>query len=306
MTTKPILIAGPTASGKSALAIALARACDGMVINADSQQVYREWRVLTARPSDEEEAAAPHALYGHAGLAEDYSVGHWLEDVKAVLDNAATTGRTPIIVGGTGLYFRALCDGLAPMPQPDPAIRARGEAILSDQGLMALVDDLRGRDPDTAARIDLENPRRVLRAWEVLEGTGRGLAAWQAETPPPLLPLSRCTAIALTPDRDWLVARCERRFHHMLNTGAIDEARTVLAMDIPANSPGLRAVGAPELFAWLQGDVTLDEATERAIIETRRYAKRQMTWIRNQMSAWHRLDPAQPDMIERAVDLIGI
>jgi len=287
---RAILIAGPTASGKSALALALARRLGGRVINADSQQVYRDWRVLTARPSAAEEAAAPHALYGHVALDRDYSVGHWLREAAPLV--TAEGAPLPIVTGGTGLYFMALTAGLAEIPPTPAEVRAEGARRLAADGLGALVAALRRDDPATAAETDLANPRRVLRAWEVLTATGRGLAAWRAETGPPLLPLRHTLAVALTPDRAWLYARCEARFERMLAGGALDEARAVLALDLPPDAPGLKAVGAAALFAHLRGEISLDAAAARAKQETRRYAKRQLTWIRNQMTGWTAMDPA--------------
>lgn len=288
----PILIAGPTASGKSALALALARALGGQVINADSQQIYSGWRVLTARPSTAEEAVAPHRLYGHVDLDQPYSAGHWLADITPLLHRPH-----PVIVGGTGLYFKALTEGLAPIPPVPPEIRAEGEAELERLGRSAFAAALARRDPRTAAGLDLENPRRALRAWEVLEATGTGLAEWQARTPPPVLPLDRCFAVALSPDRAAVYAHCDRRFDQMIAQGAIDEARAVMAMNLPSEAPGLKAVGAGPLFAWLKGKITRDHAIARAKTDTRRYAKRQMTWIRNQMAAWHHLPAADPDTV---------
>jgi len=240
-----VLIAGPTASGKTALAVQIALQIDGIVINADSQQIFRDWQVLTARPTPDEMGGVPHLLFGHVALDQDYSVGHWLTDVRPLLD------RPCVIVGGTGLYFKALTEGLAEIPAIAPEIRADAEAFLAAEGLDTLVARLSAEDPATAAKIDLANPRRVVRAWEVLQGTGTGLAAWQDATPAPLLPLEDCRAIALTPDRDWLYARCETRFDQMIASGALDEARNVISMDLPAEAPGLKALGAPELFAHL-------------------------------------------------------
>lgn len=301
----PILIAGPTASGKSALAVALARARGGVVVNADSQQVYREWRVLTARPSAEQEAAAPHRLYGHVGVADAYSVGQWLGEVRSVLDEAAARGQRPVIVGGTGLYFKALTQGLAPIPDVPAEVRAAGEAALERLGLAAFAAALARRDPATAARLDLANPRRVLRAWEVLEASGVGLAAWQARTPPPLVPLAAAVAVALDPPRAWLHARCDARFDAMLAAGALDEVARVTALGIPRSSPAMKAVGAAELAAHLAGELALDEAAARARAETRRYAKRQLTWMRNQMRGWTVLDPSAPDALGRVLALAG-
>jgi len=245
--------------------------------------------LLTARPSIGEEAAAPHRLYGHVPLGEPYSVGRWLGEVAPLLELPS-----PIIVGGTGLYFRALTEGLAAIPPVPAAVRAAGEAALARIGLAAFAAALAARDPDTAAILDFANPRRVVRAWEVLEATGVGLAAWKARTPAPLLPLTRCVAVALVPDRTWLYARCDARFDAMLVEGALDEVRAVMALGLSPEAPGLKAVGASELMAHLSGEVTLTEAAEQAKTETRRYAKRQLTWIRNQMKAWHRL--GQPDL----------
>ncbi|MEM7056257.1 MAG: tRNA (adenosine(37)-N6)-dimethylallyltransferase MiaA [Pseudomonadota bacterium] len=281
-----VLIAGPTASGKSALAVQIARDIGGIVINADSQQIYRDWQVLTARPGPEEMGGIEHHLYGHVGLDQNYSVGHWLEDVRPLLD------RPCVFVGGTGLYFKSLTEGLAEIPPVDPAVRADAERVLGSEGLEALVARLSAEDPATAAKIDLVNPRRVVRAWEVLQATGTGLAAWQAATPAPLLRLDDCRTVALTPDREWLYARCEARFDRMIAEGALDEARAVMAQGLPPEAPGLKALGAPELFAHLAGEMPLEDAIAQAKTETRRYAKRQMTWIRNQMDAWETHDPS--------------
>lgn len=299
----PILIAGPTASGKSALAMRLARAVGGVVVNADSQQVYREWRILTARPSAVDEAAVPHRLYGHVGVAVAYSVGRWLDEVRGVLAESAAAGLRPIVAGGTGLYFAALTEGLAPVPDVSPEVRAEGEAALERMGLTAFAGALARRDPATAAGIDMANPRRVLRAWEVLEATGTGLADWQTRTPPPLVPLERAFAIRLDPPRDRLYARCEARFDAMLAGGALDEVRAVMALGLPRTAPAMKAVGAAELAAYLAGDLALPDATARAKTETRRYAKRQLTWMRNRMASWHVLDPTGPALVERALAL---
>ncbi len=285
--------------------MALARALGGVVVNADSQQVYAEWRVLTARPSSEDEAAVAHRLYGHVGVAEAYSVGRWLGEVRGVLDECAAAGLRPIVVGGTGLYFQALAQGLAPIPDVEPAVRAAGEAALERLGLAGFAAALARRDPATAAGLDLANPRRVLRAWEVLEATGTGLADWQARTPPPLVPLSRATAIRLDMARDRLYARCEARLDAMLAAGALDEVRAVLALGLPPTAPAMKAVGAAELAAHLAGDMALPDAVARAKTETRRYAKRQLTWMRNRMAGWTTLDPTAPGLVDRALSLAG-
>lgn len=303
MDTRPILIAGPTASGKSALAVALARLQDGAVINADSQQIYRDWHGLTARPSPDEEAAAAHRLYGHVGLDQAYSTGTWLAEIEEELARCRRDGTRPVIVGGTGLYFKALTRGLARIPPTPEALRARGEGLLEHLGLAAFVTALAARDPDSVAALDADNPRRVLRAWEVLEGTGKGMAQWHAETPAPLVPLDQAIAIKLVPDRGWLYARCDQRFELMIEAGVLDEVKAVMAMDLPESAPGLKAVGAPELMAHLRGEIPLAEAIDRAKMETRRYAKRQSTWLRNQMGDWRAVDPASPDDIAAVMDL---
>lgn len=280
---RPLLIAGPTASGKSAYALAEA-AKGGVIINADASQVYDVWRVLTARPSAEEEAQAPHRLYGHIAPSVRYSVGAWLRDVAPVLAEAQASGLRPIIVGGTGLYFKALTEGLAEIPEPSETIRAVVDARLKAEGLAALVADLTVRDPATAEAADLQNPMRVTRALEVLEATGKGLAAWQAETPAPLVP--DADKVLITMDRDDLYKRCDQRFGIMIERGALDEARAIAAQNLDPALPAMRAVGAPELLAHLRGEISLDAAAVAAKQATRNYAKRQMTWMRNQMKDW--------------------
>jgi len=277
----PILIAGPTASGKSALALRLAEATGGVIVNADAIQVYSDWRVLTARPSAAEEARAPHALYGHVPGDVAYSVGDWLRDLAPLL----RAGPRPIIVGGTGLYFAALTEGLASIPATPPAIRATAMARLEAGERPDMVAEL---DPATRARIDVLNPMRVQRAWEVQRATGRGLAAWQDATPPPLLPLERAQPLLVEAGKDWLNDRIARRFDAMLAEGALEEARANLPGWDPA-LPSSRAIGAPELIAHLRGEMTREEARAAATIATRQYAKRQRTWFRARMRAWRPL-----------------
>ncbi len=274
----PVLIAGPTASGKSALAAALAARDGRVVVNADALQVYGCWRILTARPSVAEEAALPHALYGHVAADQAYSVGHWLREVVALLD------RPVVIVGGTGLYFRALTEGLAEVPPIPLAVREAGDALMrSDPAAMVAA-----LDPATAARIDLANGARVQRAWEVLQATGRGLADWQAATPAPALPLADAEALVIRPDVSWLNARIDARFESMLKMGALDEVRAALPGWNP-DLPSSRAIGAPELVAYLRGDMALDAAKAAAKQASRAYAKRQRTWFRARMGAWRDL-----------------
>ncbi|MBW4961033.1 tRNA (adenosine(37)-N6)-dimethylallyltransferase MiaA [Sulfitobacter sp. CW3] len=276
----PVLIAGPTASGKSALALALAETQGGVVVNADASQVYDCWRVISARPSASEESRAKHLLYGHISADQPYSVGHWLREVTGILQQ----GIRPIIVGGTGLYFGALTQGLADIPAIPEPVRAAAQAMTRDEMIAQL-------DPLTSARLDLNNPMRVQRAWEVLTTTGRGLAQWQDDTPPPLLPLTGCTAIAVDADKDWLNSRIVQRFDQMLDQGALDEVAAVRPHYDP-ELPAHRAIGVPELMAYLDGHLTLDAAREDAIIATRQYAKRQRTWLRKNAKMWRKYVPS--------------
>jgi len=277
----PILIAGPTASGKSDLALAIAEAQGGVIVNADASQVYDCWRVLTARPSAADEARAPHLLYGHLPYDAPYSAGHWLREVAPLL-NAAR----PILVGGTGLYFTALTEGLADIPPTPGAVRAEGDA-------RALSEMAEALDPDTRGRIDLANRARVQRAWEVQRATGRGLAAWQDDTAPPLLPLGAYAGIVMDSPKDWLTPRIERRFDMMLQRGALEEARAMQDRFDPA-LPAFRAIGVAEAMDLLEGRIDHARAVERASIATRQYAKRQRTWFRARMADWQWI--AAPDV----------
>lgn len=279
----PVLIAGPTASGKSGLAMELAARDGRVIVNADALQVFDCWRVLTARPSAAEEAAAPHLFYGHVGRDAEWSVGHWLRALAPVLEGS----RPVVIVGGTMLYFRALTQGLAEVPPVPSEVRAEADALLARNGVAALIE---GLDAATAARIDLANPARVQRAWEVLRATGRGLADWQAATAPPLMPLRQAEALVLQPERDWLARRIALRFDAMLAGGALDEVRAALPHWDPAR-PWARAIGAPELVAHLRGETTLARAREAAVTATRQYAKRQGTGFRGLGPGWRGIVP---------------
>ncbi len=279
---RPVLIAGPTASGKSELALRIAEAQGGVIVNADAIQVYENWRVLTARPSVEHEARAPHTLYGHIGGDVPYSVGDWLREIDAYID----TDVRPIIVGGTGLYFTALTEGLAEIPQTPPDIREAAMARIAEDGHESLLPEI---DVETKSRIDLQNPMRVQRAWEVQRATGRGIASWQDETPAPRLPLPDAQAFVIDAPKEWLTPRIETRFAKMVESGAMEEARR----NHPAWSPDLpssKAIGARELMAVLDEEMTLDDAIDTASTITRQFAKRQRTWFRSRMQAWHHLD----------------
>ncbi len=283
--TCPILIAGPTASGKSALAMEIAERFGGAIINADAFQIYSNWRVLTARPSKVDEDKAPHFLYGHIAPDAAYSVGHWLAEITPLL-NASPR---PIITGGTGLYFQALTKGLAHIPPIPQEIRKAAQEEISKKGFEAL---LSGLDAATKSRIDCKNPMRVQRAWEVQKATGRSIAVWQATTPKPQLPVARCITLLCDVDKDWLNQCIQDRFHKMIEEGALDEA----AANLPswsADLPASRAIGARQLIAHLRGEMSLSKAIEEATIATRQYAKRQRTWFRSKMDHWSKCDPTR-------------
>lgn len=277
---RPILIAGPTASGKSALALKISARTGAVVVNADAIQVYDCWRVLTARPSPEEEAAAPHALYGHVAASRSYSVGDWLREVETYLD-----GRAVVIVGGTGLYFSALTQGLAVIPPISNEVRSEGDSLRL-AGLDVLQGALAATDPEIMARIDVANPARLQRAWEVMRQTGRSIAAWQAETGPALLPADQAVPVVLTSDTPWLNARIARRFGAMLGGGALEEAADWAARGLSFDLPSGKALGARELVAHLAGEMSLEAAQSAVEIATRQFAKRQRTWFRNRFGAW--------------------
>lgn len=279
---KPVLLAGPTASGKSSLALKIAEKQGGVIVNADASQIYDCWRVVTARPSIAEEQSLPHHLYGHIHFDEQYSAGHWLREVKPLL----TGPERPIIVGGTGLYFSALTEGLAEIPPTPAEIRSQGDSL----SLANLVQQL---DQQTADRIDLNNRARVQRAWEVLQATGRSLAEWQRDTPAPDLPLEACNALVMHSPKDWLEPRIRRRFDLMIEQGALDEVEAMRELYDPG-LPSCKAIGVPELMGYICGELSLDEAREQAAIATRRYAKRQRSWFRARMKHWTVVQPGDP------------
>lgn len=278
-----ILIAGPTASGKSALAVMLAEKLGGAVINADAMQIYRELPILSARPGVEEEARAPHYLYGFVSVFEPFSVGRWLEAVQVALDDARSKGLLPIVTGGTGLYFAALLNGLSPIPEIHASIRVEARQRLAELGNERFHDELRGRDPVMAARLNSGDSQRLVRAWEVIEATGQSLAEWQLLKGTPVL-TGRSARFVLKPNRDWLLARIARRFDAMMAQGALEEVRALGALG--SDLPAARALGVPQLMAHLRGEVSIEAAVEQAVVDTRRYAKRQMTWFRHQMPEW--------------------
>jgi len=269
----PVLIAGPTASGKSSLALRIAETRGGVIVNADASQVYDCWRVLSARPSRAEETRAPHHLYGHKPYDAPYSAGHWLREVLPLLD-----GMRPIIVGGTGLYFAALTEGLADIPETPREIRAEADALALEVMAVAL-------DPKTARTIDMANRSRVQRAWEVQRATQRGLADWQNDTAPPVLRPGSYTGVVMDSPKAWLNPRIEARFDRMMGGGALDEARA-MQNRFDLSLPSCRAIGAAQAMAVIGGTMPYREAVSSAVIATRQYAKRQRTWFRARMGNW--------------------
>jgi tRNA dimethylallyltransferase len=296
-TKRAVLIAGPTASGKSALALALAERLGGVVINADSMQVYRDLRVITARPTPEEEARVPHRLFGHVDAGENYSTGRWCRDVADVLEDAAHENRVPILVGGTGLYFKALTSGLAAVPPIPVDIRDAVRGRLASEGVAPLYNELIERDPKTAHRLMPNDRSRISRALEVVLATGRSLTDWHAHGLPPLIDGARAAKVFITCERQELVRRIEMRFGKMLNAGALEEARALAARGLDPALPAMKAHGVPWLIRHFNGEITLDEAAAGAIMDTRRYAKRQVTWFRNQMTDWPSV-PAEEGLAE--------
>lgn len=273
-----LIVAGPTASGKSALALELAVALGGTVINADSMQVYRELRVLTARPTPADEAAVPHALYGVRPAACAGSVAWWREAALVAMAAARAAGRVPILCGGTGLYLAALAEGIADIPDPGAAARAEARALLQAEGSPALHARLATEDPATARTLRPGDGQRVARAWEVWRGTGRGLAAWQEAAPTP--PDWRFRSILLDPPRPELRAAIAARFDAMLAAGALEEVAALLRLGLDPALPAMRAHGVPELSAHLRGELALAEASRRAVLATGQYTRRQATWFR--------------------------
>jgi tRNA dimethylallyltransferase len=293
------LIAGPTASGKSSLAMRIAERAGGVVINADSAQVYRDLRVVTARPSETEEATLPHRLFGHINGAEACSAMRWANDAKAEIAAAHQDGQPAILVGGTGLYHRTLFEGLAPIPEIDADIRAAIRALPVAEAYAAL----EGEDPTSAARLNATDTTRIARALEVARSTGRPIGEWQREKKGGIADDIALAPLILLPDRDWLYARCDSRFADMFENGAVEEVRALLDRQLDLALPVMRAIGVPEIIAFLEGKLDQDEAIAAAAQATRRYAKRQYTWFANQPpSDWPRV--SESEYIENIDDIV--
>ena len=287
------LIAGPTASGKSAVALALAKETGGTIINADSAQVYRDLRIVSARPSAEEESRVPHRLYGYRDGAEACSAADWAADASTKIDAAHSAGRLPILVGGTGLYIRTLLDGIAPVPEIDPAVRAQVRALATPEAHAALVKE----DPEAAARLRPTDTTRIARALEVVRSTGRPLGAWQEQREGGIGHRVTLRPLILLPPRDWLYARCDTRFAEMMSDEGIAEVQALLDRDLSPALPVMRAIGVPEIATFITGSMSREEASAAGQQATRRYAKRQYTWFRHQPPAdWPRLTDVPQDV----------
>ena len=291
--TKIVLIAGPTASGKSALALKMARETGGEIVNADSMQIYAGLPVLTAGPTPEDLAAAPHHLFGVADAADGWSVGKWLEAATTALADIAARGRPAIVVGGTGLYFKALTHGLADVPPVSESQREISALLYAAQGEPEFRDVLAALDPAAETRIEIGDRQRLLRAHAVAIATGKSLTAWQTDTKPALAE-GTWRGVVLDLPRAQLYDRCDARFGLMVERGALDEVRAMEARGLNPALPALKAVGYRELAAHLRGEMTLDAALDAARQETRRYAKRQLTWFRNQTPDWERVVTLAP------------
>jgi tRNA dimethylallyltransferase len=290
---KAVLIAGPTASGKSALALELAQTHDAVIVNTDSMQVYRDLRVITARPTLAEEAEVPHRLYGHVDAAMNFSAGAWVTDAAKVLADARAQKRLPIFVGGSGLYFKSLTRGLSAVPPIPPEVRDSVRARLEHNGVEALHAELARVDPASAERLKPRDRTRIARALEVVEATGRSLTDWHREGLPPLLPPDQFSALFLAPERDDLYARIDARFDAMLKAGALQEVAALAARRLDPLLPAMKAHGVPALIRHLQGELSLEQAGVIGRADTRHYAKRQFTWFRHQLPEFEWMRPEQ-------------
>jgi tRNA dimethylallyltransferase len=298
---KAILIAGPTASGKSAAALELAARLPGTIVNADSMQVYRELRILTARPSEAETSSVPHRLYGTVPAAEAYSVGRWLEQASTAIKEAEAEGRVSILVGGTGLYFKALTEGLAPIPDVPPEIRDHWRARAETLRTEGLYRELALRDPAMAARLSPTDPQRITRALEVIDATSISLGDWQGAAAKPVLAPEHVLKLVVAPEREAVYAAIDARFDAMIGEGALEEVRALLALGLDHGLPAMRAHGVRELGVYLSGASSLEQAAAKSKTETRRYARRQMTWLRRFMKDWEWVPDPRPAVEAGAV-----
>ncbi len=294
MPKRTVLIAGPTASGKTGLALKIAAHIDGIIINADALQVYAKWRVLTARPTDAELAQAPHHLYGHVDEARDYSVGAWIKDVSDIIEKA---DKPAIIIGGTGLYFSTLLNGLSEIPPIPPEVREAGNMQRERGGVAWFIETLSENDPQSLAKLDQNNPARLQRAWEVLESTGKGLAYWHARPTRSLISLEETSPILLNWQPNDLNIRIDMRFDSMMKSGAIEECEAAKAAGFNPILPANRAIGAKEIIDAIDGKITIQDAVIKAKTLTHQFAKRQRTWFRSKMQDWQQIDMSDsPDL----------
>jgi len=298
---RPILIYGPTASGKSSLGLKLAARYNSAILNADALQVYSNWQILSARPSPEETAQAPHHLYGHIDPHEAYSVGTWLREIA---DTLAKLTQPAIIIGGTGLYLKALTQGLADIPETPAEIREAGNAIRLSQGAEGFLTQLQTLDPAILTRIDQNNPMRLQRAWEVATATGTPLSEWQANTAPPIIAPQDAHLICLNAPADWQRTRIDQRFDEMVELGALTECRKEIERGWNPDLPASQAIGAAQLIAHIQGEISLDAAISQSKTATHQFAKRQRTWGKNQMKSWIWKNADDPNLCANLIEQI--
>ncbi len=298
---RPILIAGPTASGKSALALAIAEQTGGIIVNADSMQVYRELRVLTARPAPDEEGRVPHALYGFVPASEGYSAGRFVRDAAVALAKARAEGRRPIIVGGTGLYFKALLEGLSPIPDIRDDVRAHWREEAERRGAAALHDDLEAADPVMATRLAPTDTQRIVRALEVIQSTGRSLAEWQTLRGEPVLDEADTIRLVVQSDRAELHAWADKRFERMMGEGALNEVRALSELQLDPDLPAMRAIGVRPLIRLIREEIGSEEAVAAAKAETRQYIKRPQTWLKRHMISWKSVNLKQMECSMREI-----
>jgi len=297
----PILIYGPTASGKSSVALRLAQHFSAAIVNADALQVYANWRILTARPNPQETDLVPHHLYGHVQPTASYSAGHWIKELHHLMH---TLPQRAIVVGGTGLYFTAATQGLADVPETPDSIRIAGNALRERKGAAGFLEILKKQDPKILTKIDVQNPMRLQRAWEVVTATGRPLSEWHEHMQPPFIPPASAHLVCLNAPSDWQRARIDARFEDMVQKGALDECQHALDAGWNPDLPSSRAIGAKPLIAHLCGELGLDEAISLAKTQTHQYAKRQRTWAKNRMKTWHWHNSDDPNLFEALLEQI--
>lgn len=299
MTKRAVLIAGPTASGKSSLAIKIANEIDGIIVNADAIQVYKRWQVLSARPDVQELQRAPHALFGHVHKDYKYSVGEWIKEISLLFEN---TNKIPILTGGTGLYFGAFLNGLSEIPPIPDKIRTEADELRLSGGAEWFRADLEKSDPESLANMDQNNPARLQRAWEVLQTTGKGLAYWHKRPTRPVIPFDETFPILLNWQPDHLNTRIDERFDIMMKSGAIEECKAAIASGFDPSLPSSRAIGAREIIEAINGRISMEDAVIKGKLQTRQFAKRQRTWFRSKMREWHQINLPAEALVKNIVE----